>query len=128
MGLSCFCSRLLFGLVLTLVSIKGFYDIDSNKGFVSQNIRLLSEKLQKYNINIIQYRKYSALVILIENYLLLISAISTIVSFNPGKYFAFIALIIDILLVHNPYFYGEPAIKVITFEFIGLFGAILNSY
>ena len=51
MGLSRFCSRLLFGLVLSLVSIKGFYDIDSNKGFVSQNIRLLSEKLQKYNIN-----------------------------------------------------------------------------
>ena len=47
MGLSSLCSRFLFGITLLLVAIKGFYSIDSNKGFASQNIRLMSENYKK---------------------------------------------------------------------------------
>ena len=100
MGLSSLCSRLLFGITLLIVAIKGFYSIDSNKGFASQNIRLMSETLQQKNINFnfIQFRKFSALIVLIENYLLVIASISTILKIGFGKFFAFIAIIIDLVL------------------------------
>ena len=39
------CFRLLFALTLVIVAIKGCCEVNDNKGFVSQNLRLLSEKL-----------------------------------------------------------------------------------
>ena len=130
MGLSSLCSRLLFGITLLIVAIKGFYSIDSNKGFASQNIRLMSETLQQKNINfnIIQFRKFSALIVLIENYLLVIASISTILKIGFGKFFAFIAIIIDLVLIHNPIFYDEPIVRLMACEFLALFGAIWNCY
>jgi hypothetical protein len=130
MGLSSLCSRLLFGITLLIVAIKGFYSIDSNKGFASQNIRLMSETLQQKNINfnIIQFRKFSALIVLIENYLLVIASISTILKIGFGKFFAFIAIIIDLVLIHNPIYYDEPIVRLMACEFLALFGAIWNCY
>ena len=130
MGLSSLCSRLLFGITLLIVAIKGFYSIDSNKGFASQNIRLMSETLQQKNINfnIIQFRKFSALILLIENYLLVIASISTILKIGFGKFFAFIAIIIDLVLIHNPIYYDEPIVRLMACEFLALFGAIWNCY
>ena len=130
MGLSSLCSRFLFGITLLLVAIKGFYSIDSNKGFASQNIRLMSETLQQKNINfnIIQFRKFSALIVLIENYLLVIASISTILKIGFGKFFAFIAIIIDLVLIHNPIYYDEPIVRLMACEFLALFGAIWNCY
>ena len=37
--------RFLFVMTLILVAIKGCCEINDNKGFVSQNLRILSEKL-----------------------------------------------------------------------------------
>ena len=130
MGLSSLCSRLLFGITLLIVAIKGFYSIDSNKAFASQNIRLMSETLQQKNINfnIIQFRKFSALIVLIENYLLVIASISTILKIGFGKFFAFIAIIIDLVLIHNPIYYDEPIVRLMACEFLALFGAIWNCY
>ena len=131
MGLSSICSRLLFGLAIIFVAFKGFYNIDQNKGFVSQNLRLISEKLREINImnvDFTQYRKYCSLIVLIENHLLLLSALFTIIGIGIGKCFAFCAILLDLLLVHNPYFYDEPIIRLMSCEFLALFGAIWNCY
>ena len=130
MGLSSLCSRFLFGITLLLVALKGFFSIDSNKGFASQNIRLMSEILQQknININILKYRKFSGLIVLIENYLLVIAALSTILKIGFGKFFAFIAIVIDLVLIHNPIFYDEPIVRLMACEFLALFGAIWNCY
>ena len=90
----------------------------------------MSEKLQekKININILKYRKFSALIVLIENYLLVIAAISTILKIGFGKFMAFIAIVIDLVLIHNPIFYDEPIVRLMACEFLALFGAIWNCY
>ena len=131
MKVSSVCTRVFFAIALFFVAIKGFYDIESNQGFVSQNLRLISEKLREINIinvDFTQYRKYCSLIVLIENYLLLLSALFTIIGIGIGKCFAFCAILLDLLLVHNPYFYDEPIIRLMSCEFLALFGAIWNCY
>ena len=119
-------SRVSFALALFFVAIKGFYDIESNQGFVSQNLRLLSEKTEKFDISFNKYRRYSAFIVLIQNYLLLTSTITLILSLNFGKYLVLISAIIDIVLIHNPYFYDQPKIKLLACEYLALFGGVLN--
>jgi hypothetical protein len=126
MKVSSVCTRVFFAIALFFVAIKGFYDIESNQGFVSQNLRLLSEKTEKFDISFNKYRRYSAFIVLIQNYLLLISTITLILSLNFGKYLVLISAIIDIVLIHNPYFYGQPKIKLLACEYLALFGGVLN--
>ena len=128
MKVSSVCTRVLFAIALFFVAIKGFYDIESNQGFVSQNLRLISEKTQKYDISFNQYRRYSAFIVLIQNYLLLTSTITLILSLNFGKYLVLISAIIDIILIHNPYFYDQPSIRTLACEYLALFGGVLNCF
>ena len=126
MKVSSVCTRVFFAIALFFVAIKGFYDIESNQGFVSQNLRLLSEKTEKFDISFNKYRRYSAFIVLIQNYLLLISTITLILSLNFGKYLVLISAIIDIILIHNPYFYDQPSIRTLACEYLALFGGVLN--
>ena len=126
MKVSSVCTRVFFAIALFFVAIKGFYDIESNQGFVSQNLRLLSEKTEKFDISFNKYRRYSAFIVLIQNYLLLTSTITLILSLNFGKYLVLISAIIDIVLIHNPYFYDQPKIKLLACEYLALFGGVLN--
>ena len=121
-------SRVSFALALFFVAIKGFYDIESNQGFVSQNLRLISEKTQNFNISFNNYRRYSAFIILIQNYLLLASTITLILSLDFGKYLVLVSAIIDIVLIHNPYFFDEPKIRILACEYLALFGGVLNCF
>ena len=121
-------SRVSFALALFFVAIKGFYDIESNQGFVSQNLRLISEKTQNFNISFNNYRRYSAFIILIQNYLLLVSTITLILSLDFGKYLVLVSAIIDIVLIHNPYFFDEPKIRILACEYLALFGGVLNCF
>ena len=46
MGIKKFCYffyRILFSITLILIGIKGILSIDDNKGYISQNIRIISE-------------------------------------------------------------------------------------
>ena len=47
--INCFF-KFLFSITLILIALKGFCEVNDNKGFVSQNLRLLGEKL-KINTN-----------------------------------------------------------------------------
>ena len=51
-------------MTLVLVAIKGCCEIDDNKGFVSQNLRIIGEKLSFDKL--MQFRAYSGLIIIIE--------------------------------------------------------------
>ena len=128
MKVSSVCTRVFFAIALFFVAIKGFYDIESNQGFVSQNLRLISEKTQKYDISFNRYRRYSAFIVLIQNYLLLTSTITLILSLNFGKYLVLISAILDIVLIHNPFFYDQPSIRTLACEYLALFGGVLNCF
>ena len=128
MKVSSVCTRVFFAIALFFVAIKGFYDIESNQGFVSQNLRLISEKTQKYDISFNKYRRYSAFIVLIQNYLLLTSTITLILSLNFGKYLVLISAILDIVLIHNPFFYDQPSIRTLACEYLALFGGVLNCF
>ena len=116
--------RVLFSVALICVAMKGCYEINDNKGFVSQNIRLIGEKLFKedrfYNL-----RAFSGLIVLIENYLFIMTACLVIFGSGAAKLTAFIAVAIELILVHNPYFYSEDVHETVSSLYLGVLGAVL---
>lgn len=117
--------RFLLGISLIALGMKSLYSIDSNHGFVSQNIRLISELLQKPSLS--QYRELSPQVILAEAYLYGISGILLIMGTSLAKITAFLAVVIELGLVHNPYFYKEKKFRTLSALYLGIFGAVLNN-
>ena len=117
--------RFLLGISLIALGMKSLYSIDSYHGFVSQNIRLISELLQKPSLA--QYRELSPQVILAEAYLYVISGILLIMGTSLAKITAFLAVVIELGLVHNPYFYKEKKFRTLSALYLGIFGAVLNN-
>ena len=116
--------KFLFAMTLIVIAIKGCYELNDNKGFVSQNLRLLGEKLYFTNF-LIKYRGYSGLIILIENYLLILTAVFLLFSSKLAKYTGTIAVLIELILVHNPVFYGENVYRGIASQYLAILGGIL---
>ena len=117
------CFRFLFAMTLVLVAIKGCCEVNDNKGFVSQNLRILSEKLSFEKL--IQIRGYSGLIIIIENYLLILTACFLLFQAKIAKCTGFLAIMIELLLVHNPVFYGESVYRGMASQYLGILGGIL---
>ena len=117
------CFRFLFTMTLILIAIKGCCEVNDNKGFVSQNLRILSEKLSFDKL--IQLRVYSGLIIIIENYLLILTACFLLFGAKIAKCTGFLAVTIELLLVHNPVFYGENVYRGIASQYLGILGGIL---
>ena len=116
--------RFLFAMTLVLVAIKGCCELNDNKGFVSQNLRLISEFLP-FTSFLTQYRCYSGLIIIVENYLLILTACLILFGAKLAKFFGFIAILIDLILVHNPVFYGENVYRGISSQYLAILGGIL---
>ena len=117
------CFRFLFTMTLILIAIKGCCEVNDNKGFVSQNLRILSEKLSFDKL--IQLRVYSGLIVIIENYLLILTACFLLFGAKIAKCTGFLAVTIELLLVHNPVFYGENVYRGIASQYLGILGGIL---
>ena len=117
--------RFLFSMTLILIAIKGCYEKDDNKGFVSQNMRLIAEKLSFIGF-LIKYRAYSGLIIIIENYLLILTAAFLLFNSKLAKYTGTLAVMIELILVHNPVFYGEAVYRGIASQYLSILGGILS--
>ena len=118
-----FFFKFLFSITLILIALKGFCEVNNNKGFVSQNLRLLGEKLN-FEI-LIELRGYSALIIMIENYLLILTACLLLFNSSISKLSGFLAVMIELILVHNPVFYGENIHRGLASQYLGILGGIL---
>ena len=116
--------RFLFAMTLVLIAIKGCNELNDNKGFVSQNLRLISEKIP-FATFLIQYRCYSGLIILVENYLLVLTACFLLFKSKLAKVSGLIAILIELILVHNPIFYGENVYRGISSQYLAILGGIL---
>ena len=112
-------------MTLIIVAIKGCYEINDNKGFVSQNLRLLGEKLPLSDF-LIKYRGFSGLIIIVENYLLILTACFLLFSSRIAKVTGTIAILIELILVHNPVFYGENVYRGIASQYLAILGGILT--
>ena len=118
--------RFLFAMTLVLIAIKGCNELNDNKGFVSQNLRLISEKIP-FTSFLIQYRCYSGLIIIVENYLLVFTACFLLFKSKLAKVSGLIAILIELILVHNPLIYAEPYNRTFASYFVGLlFGILMN--
>ena len=117
--------RFLFSMTLILVAIKGCNEMNDNKGFVSQNLRILGEKIP-YADFLTKYRYLSGLIIIIENYLLIFSACFILFGAKISKVAGTIAIAIELLLVHNPVFYGENVYRGIASQYLAILGGILT--
>ena len=122
--MKCFL-RILFSIMLILIAIKGCQDINDNKGFVSQNLRLLSEKTSILG-KLKDIRKYSGLIIVIENYLFIFSACLLLLGLKQAKLFGVFAILIELILVHNPIFYGEGVYRGVSSQYLAILGGILS--
>ena len=121
--LNCFF-RFLFAMTLILIAIKGCYDVNNNKGFVSQNLRLIAEKISFADF-LNNYRGFSGLIILVQNYLLILTACLLLFGARIAKLTGFLAVLIELILVHNPVFYGENAYRGVASQYLAIFGGIL---
>ena len=121
--LNCFF-RFLFAMTLVLIAIKGCYDVNNNKGFVSQNLRLIAEKISFADF-LNNYRGFSGLIILVQNYLLILTACLLLFGARIAKFTGFLAVLIELILVHNPVFYGENAYRGVASQYLAIFGGIL---
>jgi hypothetical protein len=129
MGFKKFCYffyRILFAITLILIGIKGILSIDSNKGYISQNIRIISEKIL-HNNSLNKFRVYCGEIICLQNILLILSSIFSLFGFKIGKNIAYHVILIELILVHNPLIYAEPYNRCMSSYYISLlFGIILN--
>ena len=121
--LKCFF-RFLFAMTLIVIAIKGCCELDDNKGFVSQNLRLIGETTS-FTSFLTNYRLYCGLIIIVENYLLIFSACLLLLGFKSAKYPGIIAILIELILVHNPFFYGENVHRGVASQYLAVLGGIL---
>ncbi len=129
MGFKKFCYffyRILFAITLILIGIKGILSIDDNKGYISQNIRIISEKILHNNF-LNKFRKYCGEILCLQNSLLIVAAIYSLFGHKIGKNIAYIVVLIELILVHNPLIYAEPYNRSMSSYYVSLlFGIILN--
>jgi hypothetical protein len=119
-----FSTRFLFSVALICLGLKTMFDIDSNQGFVYQNIRLMSEEIFKVPA-LKKFCEFSGTVITLQCAFHLLSGVLMLMGINASKAFALFAAIIDVVLVHNPYFYQEKRFLTLTALNISIFGAVL---
>ena len=117
--------RAIFGCCLLILSVRGINDINNNKGFITQNVRLYSNKFFNNSESLNFLSKNSSLILFIENMLLGLSEFFTIFGLGMRKFFVIISVLIELVLVHNVLFYNEPKFINIASQYLAIMGAVL---
>ena len=117
--------RAIFGCCLLILSVRGINDINNNKGFITQNVRLYSNKFFNNSESLNFLSKNSSLILFIENMLLGLSGFFTIFGLGMRKFFVIISVLIELVLVHNVLFYNEPKFINIASQYLASMGAVL---
>ena len=117
--------RAIFGCCLLILSVRGINDINNNKGFITQNVRLYSNKFYNNFESLNFLSKNSSLILFIENMLLGLSGFFTIFGLGMRKFFVIISVLIELVLVHNVLFYNEPKFINIASQYLAIMGAVL---
>jgi len=117
--------RFLFGMCIIYIGIKGLNEVDDNKGYISQNIRMISKKI-KFSF-LLNFRIFSYLIWNIQQYCLMLTGFFTMFGVNLKNYFIIIACLIEIILIHNPIFFYEINFKFYNSIYIALAALVMTN-
>jgi hypothetical protein len=99
--------RLLFGLALIVLGMITLTEVNKLDSYVNSTIDQLQHKVLKKHFNITGLKQNSEHIVFFEAFLFLSSGLLTIFGFCFAKVFAFLAVLIELSLVHNIYFYTD---------------------
>jgi len=118
--------RFLLGLSLIGIGIRTMYEVNKLETFVSSTINQIQHKIVKKAFNISPLKEHANKILFFEVFLFISSGLLTIFGYNLGKFNCFLAVAIELLFVHNPYFFREPKHLITASAYLGLFGTVLN--
>ena len=113
-----------FILSLIFLSLKNYSDIAINEQYFNWNITFYSNNFKIPFI--LQIKEYSIVILMLQNYLLILSSLFIIMDFTISFLSFFFFFIIDIILIHNPISSENELNYLIIFEYLSLLGGIVN--
>jgi hypothetical protein len=105
-----------FILSLIFLSLKNYSDIAINEQYFNWNITFYSNNFKIPFI--LQIKEYSIVILMLQNYLLILSALFIIMDFTISFLSFFLFFIIDIILIHNPISSENELNYLIIFEYL----------
>ena len=117
--------RFMFALSLIFLALGNYFEIDFNKGYINKNLIFYSQNFFP-NSSLLQYRKYSIFILIIQNYFLVLSSLTLLLGKKMSLFFLIIFFIIDASLIHNPFISDDSDNLITTLQFLALIGGLLN--
>ena len=114
--------RIIFSLSLIILSLKNFFEIDLNKGYINKSLTFYSQNFFP-NSSLLKYKNYSVFILVIQNYFLILTGLTKIFGFKISLFFLIIFYSIDIILVHNPLISDDLDNLITSLQYLSL---ILN--
>ena len=118
--------RLIFGLTLIGLGVRTLTEMNRIEPFVSQTMDQIQHKILKKDFNISFLKAHTQNIVFAEAFLFMASGFLTIFGFGFAKFFAFLAIFVELSLVHNVYFYREPKHLIMASAFLGILGGVFN--
>ena len=113
-----------FILSLIFLSLKNYSDIAINEQYFNWNITFYSNNFKIPFI--ILLKEYSIIILMFQNYLLILSALFIVMDFTISFLSFFIYFLIDIILIHNPISSENELNFLIIFQYLSILGGIIN--
>jgi uncharacterized membrane protein len=131
-------SRFLFGLYIIWIGLKGINDISTKHQFVSKSIEkyeTISKELNAdflhpfgydFPVNFDMLKTNAAELVYFINILMIIGGTFTAFGFSLGRTFIVTSLLLDLLLIHNIFYFAEEKMKVNVLKIISILGGALH--
>ena len=113
-----------FVLSLIFLALKNYCDIAINEQYFNWNITFYSNNFKIPFI--ILLKEYSIIILMFQNYLLILSALFIVMDFTISFLSFFIYFLIDIILIHNPISSENELNFLIIFQYLSILGGIIN--
>ena len=117
--------RIIFSLSLIILSLKNFFEIYLNKGYINKSLTFYSQNFFP-NSSLLKYKNYSVFILVIQNYFLILTGLTKIFGFKISLFFLIIFYSIDIILVHNPLISDDLDNLITSLQYLSLIGGLLN--
>ena len=118
--------RILFGIGLMIIGLRTLTEVQNKGSFVTTSIDRIQTLISGRGLNIAFVKDHAQSIISAEAGLIIASGLLVLGGFGLSKLTFFLAMLIEVGLVHNIYFYDNPVYKFYNVAFVSLFGAIIN--
>ena len=133
--------RFFFGIFIVWLGIVGLNDIKTHETLVIKSVEkydtiireveltFLSQYLpNKLNINLNNIKNFSNEILLFKNILLIAGGLLCSFGFSISKTLIIIGFIIDLIFIHNIFYWVEERMKVNVLKYISILGGVLHIY